>query len=107
MRSVPPQEKVITVDANGEQRVDWRVRAVREGPVIVRMKGITDEESDAMQMTFPVYVHGMLKTDSYAGALRGDSNSLTGTFKINVPAQRRPEQTLLEVRYSPSLASAM
>ncbi|HVT79520.1 MAG TPA: alpha-2-macroglobulin family protein [Phycisphaerae bacterium] len=107
MRTVPPQEVAIAVDANGEQRVDWRVQAMREGSVVVRMKAITDEESDAMQMTFPVYVHGMLKTDSFAGALRGEAQSLAGSLHITVPAQRRPEQTLLEVRYSPSLASAM
>ena len=99
--------RTVQVAANGEQRVDWRVRIDQPGQIVVRMKAITDEESDAMQMTFPVYVHGMLKTDSYAGALRGDSKTLSGTFKVNVPKERRPEQSLLEVRYSPSLASAM
>jgi len=107
MKNFLPQEKTILVPAGGEARVDWSVIAMREGPVTIRMKGITDEESDAMQMTFPVYVHGMLKTDSYAGALRGAAQTLAGSLRINVPAQRRPAQTLLEVRYSPSLASAM
>ncbi len=111
MRSVPPQEKVITVAANGEARVDWTVSAMREGQVTVRMKAITDEESDAMQMSFPVYVHGMLKTDSFAGALRPKADdptaTVSGLIKMTVPKERRPEQTLLEVRYSPSLASAM
>ena len=36
---------------------------MKEGTAVVRMKALTDEESDAMEMTFPVYVHGMLKTD--------------------------------------------
>src|SRR6185295_11111934 len=75
------------------------------------MKALTDEESDAMQMTFPVYVHGMLKTESFAGALRRGANdaggTLRGMIRMTVPKERRPEQTLLEVRYSPSLASAM
>ena len=50
------------------------------------MKAITDEESDAMQMSFPVYVHGMLKTDSYSGALRPDDER--GEFTIRVPGER-------------------
>ena len=56
------------------------------------MKALTDEESDAMEMKFPVYVHGMLKTESLLRrhpARQGDARSIT----INVPAERRPEQT--------------
>ena len=57
----------ITVSATGEKRVDWRVRVARDGEAVVRMKAVTDEESDAMEMRFPVYVHGMLKMESYSG----------------------------------------
>src|SRR5262249_6462667 len=53
----------IKVAAGGEKRVDWRVKVTREGEAVVRMKAVTDEESDAMQMRFPAYVHGMLKMD--------------------------------------------
>ena len=69
------------------------------------MKVLTDEESDAMQMSYPVLVHGMLKTESFSGALSSNQNK--GMIKLNVPAERRPEQSRLEVRYSPSLATAM
>jgi uncharacterized protein YfaS (alpha-2-macroglobulin family) len=98
-------ESMIEVPAGGEQRVDWRVKVQREGQAIIRMSARTDEESDAVEMKFPVYVHGMLKTESYSGSLRpGDR---LGTFEINVPQQRRAEQTRLEIRYSPTLAGAM
>ena len=95
----------VVIPANGEQRVDWRVKVNHEGEAIVRMSALTDEESDAMEMTFPVFVHGMLKTESWAGTIRPDKNS--SLVQINVPAERRPEQSLLEVRYSPTLAGAM
>jgi uncharacterized protein YfaS (alpha-2-macroglobulin family) len=101
------QAAEIDVAAGGEKRVDFHVRAVAEGTAVVRAKAITDEESDAMQLSLPVYVHGMLKTDSYSGALRGESLLLSGVLDFNVPAARRVPQSLLEVRYSPSLASAM
>ncbi|MEI7832660.1 MAG: alpha-2-macroglobulin, partial [bacterium] len=71
----------------------------------IRMKAITDEESDAMEMKFPVYVHGMLKTESFSGVIRPDATN--GTLNFNVPAERRPEQSKLEIRYSPTLAGAM
>ena len=69
------------------------------------MKALTDEESDAMQMRFPVFVHGMLKTESYSGIVRRGEDA--GLIELTVPEERRPEQTRLEVRYSPTLAGAM
>jgi uncharacterized protein YfaS (alpha-2-macroglobulin family) len=98
-------ENTIEVPAGGEQRVDWRVKVVREGEAVMRMLALTDEESDAVQMKIPVYVHGMLKMDSYSGSLRPDDRQ--SAFEVNVPQERRAEQTRLEVRYSPTLAGAM
>ncbi len=98
-------EQTIEIPAGGEQRVDWRVSVVKEGQATVRMSALTDEESDAMQMSFPVLVHGMLKTESFSGAIRPADDK--GGFKFTVPEERRPEATRLEVRYSPTLAGAM
>jgi uncharacterized protein YfaS (alpha-2-macroglobulin family) len=97
--------RTVEVAADGETRVDWRVKAVEEGEVTVRVKGLTDIESDAMELSFPVYVHGILKTDSYTGVVRQDADS--SSVKMTVPAERRVEQSRLEVRYSPTLAGAM
>ncbi len=95
----------VEIEANGEKRVDWRVRVLEEGQAVVRMKALTDEESDAMEMKFPCYVHGMLKMDCYSGVIRPEQQS--GKFTVTVPAQRRPKQSRLEVRYSPTIAGAM
>jgi uncharacterized protein YfaS (alpha-2-macroglobulin family) len=86
-------------------RVDWLCSVLDEGEAVVRMKGLTDEESDAMEMKLPCFIHGMLKTDSYAGTVKPDKDSSRVSF--NVPKERRVEQSLLEIRYSPSLAMAM
>ncbi len=98
-------QQTVMIPADGEQRVDWRVKAVREGEATIRMSARTDEESDAMQLTFPVLVHGMLKTESYTGVLLPDDKS--GEFTVTVPSARRAEQTRLEIRYTPTLAGAM
>ncbi len=95
----------LEIPAGEERRVDWRVHVVREGEAVVRMKALTDEESDAVEQKFPVYVHGMLKTESFSGALRPAET--TGNIAFNVPAARREGQSELEVRYSPTLAGAM
>ena len=95
----------VEIEPGGEKRVDWRVRVLEEGQAVVRMKALTDEESDAMEMKFPCYVHGMLKMDCYSGVIRPEQQS--GKFTVTVPAERRPKQSRLEVRYSPTLAGAM
>jgi alpha-2-macroglobulin len=100
-----PTEKTIEVPAGGEVRVDWRVKAAAEGEAVVRMKALTDEESDAVEQRFPVRVHGMLKTEAWSGSIRPDKDS--ATFQIAVPERRRVKDTLLEIRYSPSLAAAL
>ncbi len=98
-------ENTVEIPAGGEQRVDWRVKVQREGEAVLRMLALTDEESDAVQVKLPVYVHGMLKMDSFSGSLRPDDR--LGTFEVKVPQERRAEETRLEVRYSPTLAGAM
>ncbi len=98
-------KQTVQVEANGEGRVDWRVKAVKEGEAVIRMKALTQVESDAMQMTFPVYVHGMLKTESFSGVIRPEKES--GAIALDVPEARRIDESRLEVRYSPTLAGAM
>jgi len=97
--------QIVDIDAGGEKRVDWRVRVLQPGEAVVRMKALTDEESDAMEMTFPAYVHGMLKTESFCGVIRPEKQS--ATIDLRVPAERRPDETRIEIRYSPTLAAAM
>ncbi len=95
----------IEVPAGEEKRVDWRVKVIHEGEATVRMKALTDEESDATEQKFPVYVHGMSKMVSFSGALRPKDES--GVITMTVPAERREGESELEVRYSPTLAGAM
>ena len=95
----------VEIEPDGEARVDWRVKVIKEGEAIVRMKALTDEESDAMEMRFPVYVHGMMKQVSFSGSIR--SEAAHAEISIDVPEDRRPAESRLEVRYSPTLAGAM
>ncbi len=97
--------KTIIIDPDGEKRVDWRVKALKEGEAVIRMKALTDEESDAVQMHFPVYVHGMTKQIARSGVIRPDATETSVSF--DVPAERRVKESRLELRFSPSLAGAM
>ncbi|MDA7950083.1 MAG: MG2 domain-containing protein [Pirellulaceae bacterium] len=105
LQSIDNLVQQISIPPGGEKRVDWRVKVLREGQATIRMKALSDEESDAMEMKFPCYVHGMLKTESWAGTVRPDRSS--SKLTVVVPSARRVDQSLLEIRYSPSLAAAM
>jgi uncharacterized protein YfaS (alpha-2-macroglobulin family) len=95
----------VSIPAHSEHRFDWRVKVIGEGEAKIRVKALAQKDSDAMEMTFPAYTHGMLKTDSWSLALLPDQAS--GKITVNVPAERKPEQSRLEVRYSPTLAMAL
>ena len=99
-----PTQNVL-IPAGGEVRVDWRVRAAVPGEAKVTMKALTDEESDAMQQTFPVQIHGTLRTESFAGTIKPNGNE--GQVQFTIPAERRPADSDVTVRFSPSLAAAM
>ena len=105
LEAIDGAPRTIAIAAGGEARADWRVRAVREGEAIVRVKALTDAESDAMEQRFPVRVHGMAKTVSWSGAIRRDGAS--ASFAFALPAERRVDQTRLEVRFTPTLAGAL
>jgi uncharacterized protein YfaS (alpha-2-macroglobulin family)/tetratricopeptide (TPR) repeat protein len=100
-----PITRNITIEANGEARVDWRARVLGEGEAKIQMVASSDVESDAMEMSFPCNVHGALRTQSWAGTVPRGKDSMS--IKVEVPAQRRVDQSELIVQYSPSLAVAM
>ena len=105
LAALGPLEKKVHLPADGEVRVDWRVKVIAPGEATVRMAALTDVESDAMELRFPVLVHGMQKTESTTGVLRGDRKSRR--FELTVPDARRPDRSRLEIRYSPTLAGAL
>ncbi|MDR0390969.1 MAG: hypothetical protein LBH59_03605, partial [Planctomycetaceae bacterium] len=95
----------IKVVSEGEAKIDWLVDAKRAGDAKIRMFAKTDEESDAMEKVLPIYVHGILKQESWSGYIAPDKNS--STIEINIPEERKPEQTKLTLRYSPTLAMSL
>ncbi len=105
--------QTVIVPAGGEARVDWQVLAKAEGEVKLRVIAVTEsqssddlpEASDAMQLSLPVLVHGAERVESFSEVLAKDDS--IATFEIIVPEKRRPEASLLEFHYRPSLVGAM
>ncbi|MBI4862177.1 MAG: hypothetical protein HY815_18255 [Candidatus Riflebacteria bacterium] len=74
----------VVVKAGGEARVDWDVSVKADGLATIEVEALTDEESDAVRMTFPVLIHGLEKTVSRTGLIRStgpadDQDGLVGS----------------------------
>jgi uncharacterized protein YfaS (alpha-2-macroglobulin family) len=97
----------VEIASRGEKRIDWLVNAEREGQVKVTMSAVSPGDSDAMEMSFPVLVHGVAKQLAYSGTLRGDKKSDRAFITITLPKARRVKSARLQINYSPTLAAAM
>ncbi len=93
----------ITIPAGSEKRVDWVARVAGEGMATVKMTAETDEESDAVEQSFPVLVYGVQKFVTQSGVLQSDQKSARLT--VNVPQAHKPGSTALLVQLNPSLAA--
>lgn len=99
------ETKSVEIPVKGESRIDWRVKATKEGELTVRMKAVADDDGDAMERKLPVVVHGMLRQEAWSRVVEPEQDSAKIAF--NVPAERRVDQTKLTVRVSPSVAGAV
>lgn len=100
-----PATTALSIPAHGEKRADWRVKVIAPGEATIRVKALGQDDADAVEMKFPVFVHGALKTESWSLGLRPEQNS--ATLKVRVPEERKPEATRLEVRFTPTLAATL
>jgi uncharacterized protein YfaS (alpha-2-macroglobulin family) len=94
----------IEVAAGEEARVNWIVSAVRDGKASVRMTAQSETDADAVEMSFPILVHGVQRFASQSGVLRDKTSQ---TISINIPAQRRRGASTLNVQLNPSMAATM
>ena len=99
---VGEKEQWIEVAAHAQQRVDWKANAVRPAPVEITVTAVSNRESDAMQRTYPVIVHGAPKMLSAAGSFKDKWG-----FAFKLPEERNPEASRLKIVVTPSLAASL
>ncbi len=101
-------KRTIEVPSGKEGSVNFWVKVKNEGQAKVKISALTDEESDAKELTIPVLVHGFMKTVSEVGSISvSKPGEVSSSLKFTVPAERRPALSKLTVRWAPSLAGAM
>ena len=97
--------QVVTVPRQGEQRIDWRVRATSLGEVKLLATAKTDEESDGVELPLPVIPHGLKQTKAEAAALTGAA--VEQGYTLNLPDEASPESRRLRIEASPSIVGSL
>ena len=95
----------LNVPSRGEAKLDWRVKAKSTNEAVLLTKALTNEESDAMELTLPVIPFGVKLHDAKSGSL-GGSEQQEDSFIILLgnPEQAAPT---LDITLSSSIAGGI
>lgn len=95
-------ETFVQVPPEGVQRVDVTVLASKPGISKLQVKALTDEASDAMEISVPVLPHG---TERFT-AKAGDTESMD-IATLALPEDAASNSASLRITVSPSIASTL
>jgi len=95
--------KQIDVASKSDGTVLWRVKASAIGTADLLAKALTNEESDALELTFPVEPSGVSETINRGGV----SGSSSASAMIDFPADTDPAARTLRIEVSPSIAGSL
>jgi len=94
----------VIVPSKGEGSAFWRVKASQIGTARLLAKALTNEESDALELTFPVEPIGVPRTINTSGAIVQDQAANT---TIDFPANTDAAAHTLHLEIAPSIAGSL
>ena len=99
----------VQVPSKGDAKLDWRVKAKPGQNAALEAKALTDEESDAMEITLPVIAVGVKQTDAKSGSLvENDQEEKTVVTLPGNPDQSSPALDItLNSSYAGSIFEAL
>ncbi len=97
--------QTVTLDAQGSAMVSWKLKAVHEGSVAIRIKAACGKNSDATELVLPVRSAITPVTENWDLTLAPSQK--TRTLDFNVPESSHPDRTQLEIRFTPSALSVI
>ncbi len=95
----------VTINKQGEHRVDWRVAVNDVGEIKLLAKALTDQESDAVEIPLEVVPHGLKK--SLGGATTISDDSAEKMIAIDLPSDAHPQARSLRIEATPSVAGTL
>jgi alpha-2-macroglobulin len=99
------QTQKVSIPAKGESYVDWRVHAKTTGNAVLTAKALTNEESDALEMTLPVLPYGVkLRTAGSGVVFSGPGEN---QWSYHYPASSDAGTRTLTITVAPSIAGTV
>lgn len=95
----------VAIPGRADAEVRWRVRVIPGREAKLLSKALTDEESDAVELTLPVRPFGVQLAESRAGMTADHAGDVAA--ELVFPPAAVPSSRALEIRVSPSLAGAI
>ena len=95
----------VAIPSGSDAQVSWRVRVKPGREVKLLGKALTNEESDALELTLPILPYGVKLAESRAGSVAERSG--TASAELAFPPQSAAESRAMEIRVAPSLAGAV
>src|SRR5579872_715270 len=95
----------VTVPTKGDQRQDWHVHAQNVHESDLLAKALTNEESDAMELTLPVIPFGVKLSDSKSGAINAPNGK--DQTAVNLPGDPVTAAQTLNISVSPSIGGSI
>jgi uncharacterized protein YfaS (alpha-2-macroglobulin family) len=99
------QQQVVNIPAKGENFAEWRVKTPTTGSAILTAKALTNEESDALQITLPILPYGVKQRAANAGVVFSGPGQADWNYKY--PPASDAATRKLTVTVAPSVAGTV
>ena len=94
----------VDIPSRGEAKVSWRVKAQVAKTATLTGQALTDEESDALELSLPVHPPGVPRPQSSSGSIL---NTNAARFSFTFPADAQPASRSISFRLSSSIAGSV
>ncbi|HYG98254.1 MAG TPA: MG2 domain-containing protein [Terriglobales bacterium] len=95
----------VSIPSRGETKVDWRLRVPPGTEARLLAKALTNEESDAMEITLPVIPYGVKQSVAQSGVIATTSGEARPS--LDFPQTSEPTSRTADLEMSPSVAGAI
>ena len=99
------REQTVSIAKNGEGVITWQVRAPKIGQATFTARALTDEGSDALELTAPVKPWGLEQTTALSGSVLAEQAMLTE--KVTLPGDINADASTLRIDLAPSIAGTL
>ncbi|HEY0729024.1 MAG TPA: alpha-2-macroglobulin family protein, partial [Pyrinomonadaceae bacterium] len=102
---IGPAQKTVTIDRQGEHRLDWQISAPQTGQITLLAKALTNTESDAVELVLDVVPRGLHETKVERWITTDDAAEQQ--FTLEIPANADLNSRRLRVEVTPSIAGTL